>query len=88
MDESMTTPRLIHFEALRDISLGHVSDRIPIVMWEDRGENPDTNLAFTHADFMSIFVARVGEGTHFVEGVPFDVRAGDVYAMSIGMSHQ
>ncbi len=37
---------------------------------------------------MSVYVARQGTGIHVVDGVPFEVQAGDVYAMGYGMSHR
>ena len=37
---------------------------------------------------MSVYVARKGRGIHLVDGVPFEVQAGDVYAMGYGMSHR
>lgn len=84
----MNPPTPIQFESLRNITAGHLSDRIPIVMWEDRGTDTSFPFPYRHLDFMSIFVARVGQGVHFVEGVSYEVHAGDVCAMGIGMAHQ
>lgn len=83
----MIAPSRFHFETLRDMTAGSVSDRLPIVIFEDREDNPDFTRGFLHSDFMSVYVIRQGTGTHFVNRVPFEVQAGDVFAMGPGMSH-
>lgn len=83
----MITPSRFHFETLRDINAGCVSDRLPIVVFEDREDNHDFTAGFLHTDFMSVYVIRQGTGTHYTDGVPFEVQAGDVFAMGFGMSH-
>lgn len=88
MDESTLAPYRIHFEELRDLNVGCVSDRLPILCFEDWAESPDHARGYLHADFMSVYVARQGSGVHLVDGVPFKVQAGDVYAMGYGMSHR
>ncbi|RYG36235.1 AraC family transcriptional regulator [bacterium] len=88
LDKGRFSPFPIHFEALRDMNSGCVSDRLPILCFEDRAESPDLTRGYLHLDFMSVFVARKGRGVHLVDGVPFEVTAGDVYAMGYGMSHR
>ncbi|RYG48065.1 AraC family transcriptional regulator [bacterium] len=88
MDKLKIAPFRIHFEALRDLNAGCVSDRLPILCFEDRAETPDQTRGYLHVDFMSVYVARKGRGVHLVDGVPFEVQAGDVYAMGYGMSHR
>ncbi len=83
-----STPLSIHFETLRDVNGGRVSDRLPILCWEDSAESPDHAQGYQHLDFMSVYVARQGTGVHLVDEVPFQVQAGDVYAMGYGMSHR
>jgi len=65
-----------------------VSDRLPILCFEDPAQNPDLVRGYHHVDFMSVYVARQGRGIHLVDGVSFEVQAGDVYAMGFGMSHR
>lgn len=81
-------PYRIQFEELQDLNAGCVSDRLPILCFEDPAENPDQIRGYEHADFMSVYVARKGRGIHLVDEVPFEVQAGDVYAMGYGMSHR
>jgi len=84
----MITPVRISFEELKVQSSGCVSGRLPIVCFEDPASNADLKRGYLHADFMSVYVARHGTGIHLVDGVPFQVQAGDVYAMGYGMSHR
>lgn len=84
----MITPLPFYFEVLRDITAGTVSESLPIAFFEDRADHPDFTKFYRHVDFLSVYVARQGTGIHYVEGVPFEVQAGDVYAMGLGMSHR
>lgn len=95
MDESeelgdgiKSPPLPIQFETLRNLNPGKVSDRLPILCFIDPAENEDLVRGYLHLDFMSVYVARQGSGVHLVEGVPFEVQTGDVYAMGYGMSHR
>jgi AraC-like DNA-binding protein len=88
VDDLTAAPYPIRFEALRGLNGGRVSDRLPILCFEDPASNPDIVRGYLHIDFMSVFVARQGCGRHLVDGVSFDVQAGDVYAMGYGMSHR
>jgi len=40
-----------------------------------------------HRDFFSLYIVRLGRGTHIIEGVPYGIARGDVYAMGAGMAH-
>lgn len=82
------SPRRIYFEELKEENPTCVSDRLPILCFEDRAESPDHLRGYVHADFMSVYVARQGHGVHLVNEVPSEVREGDVYAMGYGMSHR
>ena len=82
------TPLRIQFETLRELNAGCISDRLPILCFEDPASNADLVRGYLHVDFMSVYVARHGTGIHLVDGVPFQVQAGDVYAMGYGMSHR
>ena len=88
MDKPTIAPLPIRFEDLRDLNAGRVSDRLPILCFEDRAESPDHARGYLHVDFMSVYVAREGRGIHLVDEAPFEVQAGDVYAMGVGMSHR
>jgi len=88
LDQLTIAPLPIHFEVLQDLNPGRVSDRLPILCFEDHAANPDQTRGYLHSDFMSVYVARKGTGVHLVDGVPFNVQAGDVYAMGYGMSHR
>jgi AraC-like DNA-binding protein len=81
-------PVQIRFEELRGLNSGCVSDRLPILCFEDPADNADLVQGYHHMDFMSVYVARQGTGIHLVNGVSFEVQAGDVYAMGYGMSHR
>jgi AraC-like DNA-binding protein len=70
------------------MNAGCVSDRLPVLCFEDPAQNEDLIRGYHHMDFMSVYVAREGSGIHLVNGVPFEVQAGDVYAMGYGMSHR
>lgn len=88
LDKFTNPPSMIDIEELRNLNGGRVCDRLPILCFEDRAESPDLVRGYHHVDFMSVFVARKGRGTHYVDGVPFEVQAGDVYAMGYGMAHR
>ncbi|RYG44223.1 helix-turn-helix domain-containing protein [bacterium] len=88
LSEPTIRPIPMAFEMLRTLSAGRVSERLPIVLWQERSDSEDFTQAYQHLDFMSIYIAQRGSGVHLVEEVPFAVQAGDVYAMSMGMSHR
>jgi len=61
---------------------------MPIVLIVDDAVNDDWERPRLHRDFMSLYIARQGRGTHVIDGVPFEVVRGDVYTMRPGMAHQ
>lgn len=44
-------------------------------------------VANCHLDFFSLYFVQSGRGTHWIDGVPYGVARGDVYAMGLGMTH-
>lgn len=61
--------------------------RLPLLMWRDTADTGDSPTAYRHHDFFSLYIVRQGRGTHVIDGVPYGVARGDVYAMGIGMTH-
>jgi AraC family transcriptional activator of pobA len=60
---------------------------LPLVMWRDAIDGIAARLAHRHTDFFSLYFVRHGRGTHIIDGVPYSVARGDVYAMGVGMTH-
>ena len=60
---------------------------LPLVMWRDTAGQGDPPTAFRHHDFFSLYIVRQGRGTHVIDGIPYGVARGDVYAMGLGMTH-
>jgi AraC-like DNA-binding protein/mannose-6-phosphate isomerase-like protein (cupin superfamily) len=63
---------------------------VPLLMWRDAipDAGPEgTDTANFHSDFFSLYVVRRGRGIHVIDGVPYGVARGDVYAMGPGMVH-
>ncbi|MCX6367447.1 MAG: AraC family transcriptional regulator [Armatimonadetes bacterium] len=52
---------------------------VPGALWE--------RIGWRHADFLSLYLVRRGKATHVIEGQPFEVARGDVYAMAAGQAH-
>ena len=52
---------------------------VPGPFWEQIG--------WRHIDFLSLYLVRRGRATHVIEGQPFEVARGDVYAMAPGQAH-
>jgi len=48
---------------------------------------PRVSGHWRHEDFLSLYIVRQGRGTHVINGTPYSVARGDVYAMAEGMSH-
>jgi AraC-like DNA-binding protein len=48
---------------------------------------PGARFQWRHRDFFSLYIVRHGRGTHFIEGLPYGIARGDVYAMGLGMAH-
>lgn len=51
----------------------------PSVVWKQ--------VAWEHTDFLSLYLVRRGKATHVIDGQPFEVARGDVYAMMPGQTH-
>jgi AraC-like DNA-binding protein len=60
---------------------------LPLVMWQDTIDPQSSSLAHQHRDFFSLYLVRQGRGTHVIDGVPYAVARGDVYAMGVGQTH-
>ena len=60
---------------------------LPLVMWRDRAGRDEPPTAHRHQDFFSLYIVRQGRGTHVIDGVPYGVARGDVYAMGLGQAH-
>ncbi len=60
---------------------------LPLLMWRDTASKGDAPAVFRHHDFFSLYIVRQGRGTHVIDGVPYGVARGDVYAMGLGMTH-
>ncbi len=56
-----------------------------LVIRVDDHEVPD--IHHLHQDFLALYVVRRGRGMHVVDGVPYGVARGDVYAMGAGATH-
>lgn len=80
-------PRAANFAALAAGRPGTAAAHLPLVMWRDVLETPSSQGPFRHTDFFSLYFVRHGRGTHVIDGVPYAVARGDVYAMGVGMTH-
>ncbi len=60
---------------------------VPLVIGHDRVGAGDVVTGNRHRDFFSLYVVRRGRGTHVIDGVPYAVARGDVYAMGPGQTH-
>jgi len=80
-------PTLHRFQALAAGWPATAAAHTPLVMLQDVvNANSDQN-ANCHLDFFSLYFVRQGRGTHFIDGVPWGIARGDVYAMGLGMTH-
>ena len=68
-----------HFAAFGSALPLVVRTDIPGPFWE--------RVGWRHADFLSLYLVRRGRATHVIEGQPFEVARGDVYAMAHGQTH-
>ena len=66
---------------------GTAAAQVPLVMWHDVIDARMMALAFRHHDFLSLYLVRRGRGMHVIDGVPYSVARGDVYAMGQGQTH-
>ena len=60
---------------------------LPLVVYHDAIDAGHEAVANRHTDFFSLYFVRQGRGTHWIDGVPYGVARGDVYAMGLGMTH-
>ena len=67
---------------------GTAAESIPLALFIDDPAVDPWDRPRLHRDFMSLYLARQGRGTHIIDGVPFEVVRGDVYTMRPGMAHQ
>jgi AraC-like DNA-binding protein len=75
------------FSALAAGRRGTAADRLPLVMWRDTIGPSEMEEAHRHHDFFSLYIVRQGRGTHVIDGIPYAVARGDVYAMGLGQTH-
>ena len=68
-----------HFDAFDASHSLVVLTDVPGVFWE--------RVGWRHHDFLSLYLVRRGKATHVIEGQPFEVVRGDVYAMAPGQTH-
>ena len=62
-------------------------EALPLVIRHDTIHAGNEQVANCHLDFFSLYFVRQGRGTHWIDGVPYGVARGDVYAMGLGMTH-
>lgn len=74
-----------HFESVVGAWPGTAASATGIVVRVDDQETPDR--WHEHCDFHALYVVRRGRGIHVVDGVPYGVARGDVYAMGVGAVH-
>lgn len=60
---------------------------LPLVVYEDVIDAGSEATPHCHLDFFSLYFVQQGRGTHLINGVPYGVSRGDVYAMGLGMTH-
>ena len=93
MDTRIETPhiqppvRSYHFDELRAAWLHTAAASLPLVIYHDEIDAGQQAVSNRHGDFFSLYFVRRGRGTHWIEGVPYGVARGDVYAMGLGMTH-
>ena len=93
MDTRIETPhiqppvRSYHFDELRAAWLHTAAASLPLVIYHDEIDAGQQAVSNRHEDFFSLYFVRRGRGTHWIEGVPYGVARGDVYAMGLGMTH-
>ena len=78
---------IAHFAALGARWPETAAAYLPLVMWRDEIGGAAAGMAHRHTDFFSLYFVRHGRGTHIIDGVPYSVARGDVYAMGVGMTH-
>ena len=80
-------PTLHRFQAMAAHCPTTAAAFVPLVMLQDSITPGKEQGANCHLDFFSLYFVRQGRGTHYIDGVPWGVSRGDVYAMGLGMTH-
>ncbi len=83
-------PQTLHVARFAELAAsrpGTAAAHLPLVIWRDVLTGDNIGAAYRHEDFFSLYFVRHGRGTHMIDGVPYSVARGDVYAMSVGMTH-
>ena len=75
------------FATLAARCAGTAAGSLPLVMWQDVVNRDSPFIINQHDDFLSLYLARQGQGIHVIDGVEYGVARGDVYAMGQGMTH-
>ena len=86
----LAAPPLIlshHFADLRRGWPGTAADALPLLFYHDTMNAGGEREGNRHLDFFSLYFVRQGRGTHVIDGAPYGVSRGDVYAMGLGMTH-
>ncbi len=60
---------------------------VPLVIREDAIDDGLLDVPHCHIDFFALYLVRQGRGTHIIDGIPYGVARGDVYAMGLGATH-
>ena len=76
-----------HFAELRRGWPGTAAEALPLVFYHDTLNAGSERQGNRHLDFFSLYFVRQGRGTHVIDGAPYGVSRGDVYAMGLGMTH-
>lgn len=78
---------LHHFHRLTAERQRTAAASVPLVLYQETIGTGNEAHANCHQDFFSLYFVRQGRGTHYIDGVPYGVARGDVYAMGLGMTH-
>ena len=84
---SPPAPTLHRFRAMAAHWPTTAAVSVPLVMLQDVITPGNEQAANCHLDFFSLYFVRQGRGTHYIDGVPWGISRGDVYAMGLGMTH-
>ncbi len=81
-------PTVYHrFEILRNRFGSTAAATVPLLIWQDSIVGRERQITNHHHDFCSLYVVRKGRGSHVIDGTPYAISRGDVYAMVPGMYH-
>ncbi len=75
------------FSRLQTGQPGTAAETVPLVLYRDQIGAASPLNVYHHRDFCSLYIVRGGRGTHVIDGTPYSVSRGDVYAMGPGMTH-